>query len=158
MEYFNIEALFKMSKGIGRPIKMDIQAREVTRGRFAQVCIEMDIKNPLTPFIRINQHNQEVAYELNTCFCHKCGIIGHLPVQCINTSQNLGTSNSHAEDNKSKSGNGKSLKKKRSNLFRSKNQYDQMQGKVDGEKEKTSQRQHDKNSTKIPQRRQPQQQ
>lgn len=61
---------------------MDIQTSEITRGRFARVCIEVDIKKPLPPFIKINKFKQEIAYELNTCFCNKCGVIGHMPMQC----------------------------------------------------------------------------
>lgn len=118
MEYFNSNALFKMAKTIDRPIKMDIQTSEATRGRFARVCIEVDVKKPLPPFIKINQLKQEGAYEINTSFCNKCGIIGHLPVQCIAGPQNLEEPNIKERDSKGKEQDWKIIEKKRTIKYR----------------------------------------
>lgn len=81
VEYFNTDALFKLAKAIGRPVKMDIQTSKITRGRFARVRIEVDIKNPLPPFIMIINTNKRWGMNYVN-FCNKCGIIGHLPIQC----------------------------------------------------------------------------
>lgn len=81
VEYFNTDAFFKLAKAIGRPVKMDIQTSKITGGRFARVCIEIDIKNPLPPFIMIINTNRRCGMNYVN-FCNKCGIIGHLPIQC----------------------------------------------------------------------------
>lgn len=82
VEYFNEEALFRLATAIGRPIKMDINTSEITRGKFARVCIEVSTMKPLPPYVRINKFKQEIAYELNSGFCNGCGKIGHLFNQC----------------------------------------------------------------------------
>lgn len=82
IEYFNGDALFKLAQAIGRPIKMDYHTSEVTRGRYARVCIEVDTNIPLPPYVRINSIKQEIAYELNAVFCNKCGKIGHFSIKC----------------------------------------------------------------------------
>lgn len=91
IEYFHTDSLFKLSQAIGRPIKMDIHTSELTRGRYARVCIEVNTEKPLPPFICINGMKQEVAYELHTCFCNKCGIIGHFPANCTTNNQESAT-------------------------------------------------------------------
>lgn len=82
IEYFNGDALFKLAQAIGRPIKMDYHTSEVTRGRYARVCIEVDTNIPLPPYVRINSIKQEITYELNAVFCNKCGKIGHFSIKC----------------------------------------------------------------------------
>lgn len=58
VEYFNCDPLFKLAKAIGRPTKMDIQNSEITRGWFAPVCIEVDMKKPLSSFIKLININR----------------------------------------------------------------------------------------------------
>lgn len=82
VEYFHNDALFKLAQAIGRPIKMDFHTSELTRGRYARVCIEVDTSKRLPPYVRINSFKQEVAYELNAIFCNKCGKIGYFPTRC----------------------------------------------------------------------------
>ncbi|KAG8496977.1 hypothetical protein CXB51_008208 [Gossypium anomalum] len=52
LEYFN-EVLVKVGKLVGRPIKLDSNTTYTTRGKFARICIEIDLSKPLIPLIRI---------------------------------------------------------------------------------------------------------
>lgn len=61
---------------------MDFHTSKISCGRYARVCIEVDTSKPIPPYVRINNLKQEIAYELNTCFCIKCGRIGHFPPNC----------------------------------------------------------------------------
>lgn len=79
VEYFQYDALFKLAKLIGRPIKMDVHTSTVTRGRYARMCVEVDLHKQLPLFVYINNIKQDIAYELNQCFCRTCGKIGHFP-------------------------------------------------------------------------------
>lgn len=82
LEYFNIEALFRLAKVIGRLIKMDINISETTRSYYARVCIEIDTSQ--TFMLCINNLKQEIAYEINACLCNKCGKISNLPKPIVN--------------------------------------------------------------------------
>ncbi|MBA0699118.1 hypothetical protein Goari_000782 [Gossypium aridum] len=45
LEYFN-EVLIKVGKLVGRPIKLDSNTTYTTRGKFARICIEIDLSKP----------------------------------------------------------------------------------------------------------------
>lgn len=97
VEYFNNDALFKLAKLFGRPIKMDINTSEIMRGRYARVCIEIDINQALPQYIRINGFKQVVAYEINASFCHKCGRIGHFATKCSEKKSTEDSNNMHQQ-------------------------------------------------------------
>ncbi|XP_031091112.1 uncharacterized protein LOC115996110 [Ipomoea triloba] len=47
MEYYNFSFLNKVGKEIGKPIKIDESTGLVSRGKFARMCVEVDITKPL---------------------------------------------------------------------------------------------------------------
>ena len=47
VEYFDKSALFEIAKLVGTPIRMDYATDRLTRGRYARVCIEIDLNKPL---------------------------------------------------------------------------------------------------------------
>lgn len=47
IEYYNQGFLWKVGKKIGRPVRVDQATRKVTRGKFARLCVEVDITKPL---------------------------------------------------------------------------------------------------------------
>ncbi|KAI8026706.1 hypothetical protein LOK49_LG02G03142 [Camellia lanceoleosa] len=49
IEYFHEQVLYVIAKQIGKPLKIDLTTAIATRGRFARVCIEVDLHKPLCP-------------------------------------------------------------------------------------------------------------
>ncbi|CAL5414966.1 unnamed protein product [Camellia sinensis] len=49
IEYFQDKVLYTIAKQLGRPLKLDLTTAMATRGKFARVCIEMDLNKPLCP-------------------------------------------------------------------------------------------------------------
>lgn len=47
MEVWSEVILTKLLKQVGKVIKIDIDLEEVFKGRFARVCMEVDISKPL---------------------------------------------------------------------------------------------------------------
>lgn len=84
LELYDMRALAKIGKTLGRPMKVDIHTIEVSRGRYACMCVEMDTSQPLPPVIQVGSRLHPVTYELCVTFCHKCGLIGHLMLECPN--------------------------------------------------------------------------
>jgi hypothetical protein len=52
------------------------------RGRFARLCVQIDLDQPLTPKVRIGNIFQRVQYEGISAICFECECIGHKTSNC----------------------------------------------------------------------------
>ena len=77
MEYYDKEALFMIAAKVGRPIKVDYATDNAVRGRYARVCIEVDLAIPLITKVWVGKAWQAVEYENLSLVCFECGKIGH---------------------------------------------------------------------------------
>lgn len=82
LEYFDRDILFQIGNKIGQTIKVDLTTEQVARGRYAQICVEIDTSNALVPCIRIGGCLQKVEYEGLSQVCFKCGKITHKQASC----------------------------------------------------------------------------
>ncbi|PNY14400.1 hypothetical protein L195_g011081 [Trifolium pratense] len=80
--YYDESFLMAMASAIGRPIKVDINTLKVERGRFARVCVEVDLTVPVVGKIWVNGHWYKVQYEGLHLICTACGCYGHLGRNC----------------------------------------------------------------------------
>ncbi|WOL20094.1 hypothetical protein Cni_G28896 [Canna indica] len=71
---------------MGRPIKIDEYTKLGARGKFARICILLDIMKPLEQGIWIDSKDdnffQTVAYENIPNLCYVCGKVGHKENVC----------------------------------------------------------------------------
>lgn len=49
VRYYDDRVLLAMGTSLGRALKVDQNTRYASRGRFAQVCVEVDLNQPLVP-------------------------------------------------------------------------------------------------------------
>lgn len=80
VNFYHRAILLCIAKGLGRPVKVDMTMSNFERGRYARVCVEVNLRKPLKGTIQINGERYFVAYEGLTNICPLCGIFGH-PVQ-----------------------------------------------------------------------------
>ncbi|CAJ2677327.1 unnamed protein product [Trifolium pratense] len=80
--YYDESFLLAMASAIGRPIKVDKNTLNVERGRFARVCVEVDLTLPVVGKIWLNGHWYKVQYEGLHIICTSCGCYGHLSRNC----------------------------------------------------------------------------
>lgn len=66
--------LWKIASVIGNPIKIDIHTLQVARGRYASVCIAVDLSKPLRGVVYVNGARIQVEYEGLDQICHRCGM------------------------------------------------------------------------------------
>jgi hypothetical protein len=76
--YYDESFLMAMASAIGKPIKVDINTLKVERGRFARVCVEVDLTVSVVGKIWVNGHWYKVQYEGLHIICTNCGCYGHL--------------------------------------------------------------------------------
>ncbi|CAN0904681.1 hypothetical protein LINGRAHAP2_LOCUS23237 [Linum grandiflorum] len=82
LEFYKNEALFTMARTIGIPIRIDRQTVEAARGRFARVCVQVDLSRPLEPTVGWNGVWYNVEYEGIPHICVRCGYAGHRALEC----------------------------------------------------------------------------
>ncbi|KAG8373229.1 hypothetical protein BUALT_Bualt11G0002000 [Buddleja alternifolia] len=82
IEYYREEIIFCIAKGLGKPIKVDRNTFWASRGKYARICIEIDLSKPLRSAISVNGKLYPVVYENLPVICFECGRVGHRSSAC----------------------------------------------------------------------------
>ncbi|XP_028120276.1 uncharacterized protein LOC114317724 [Camellia sinensis] len=105
IEYYDEKVLYHISKALGKPLKIDINTAMAARGKYARVCIEIDLRKPLISHITIGRYHYIVEYEHLHLLCFSCGRVGHRKEKCFEfpmmqpgkTTQNVTVNPSNAD-------------------------------------------------------------
>lgn len=62
---------------------MDYATDTVVRGRYARVCIELELSKALVTRVWVAKAWQTMEYENLDLVCFTCGLIGHRKDQCL---------------------------------------------------------------------------
>ncbi|XP_030943405.1 uncharacterized protein LOC115968223 [Quercus lobata] len=84
-DYENVlrkEALQLIGKAIGNVLRIDTFTASETRGRFARLCVQVDVEKPLAIAIMIGKLEQQICYEGIQKMCFECGRLGHSKEHC----------------------------------------------------------------------------
>ncbi|XP_019158517.1 PREDICTED: uncharacterized protein LOC109155288 [Ipomoea nil] len=95
IEYFDDDFLKKIGDVIGKPLKIDVTSSTASKGKFARVCVELDITKPLLSRFVLNWTEWPIEYEGIHQICFKCGIYGHRMDMC--GKEKVGTSEDNAQ-------------------------------------------------------------
>ncbi|XP_031120941.1 uncharacterized protein LOC116024180 [Ipomoea triloba] len=82
VEYYNLLCLRKVGNKLGRTIRVDHTTSLVSKGKFARVCVEIDITKPLVSRFTLEDRVWHVAYEGIHLVCFSCGLYGHRQNSC----------------------------------------------------------------------------
>lgn len=82
VNFYHRAILMGIARGLGEPIKVDLTTLKFERGRFARVCVEVNLNKPLKGSVMINGERYFVAYEGIAAICSSCGMYGHLVHAC----------------------------------------------------------------------------
>lgn len=82
LEFFNEASLRRVGCTFGRVVKIDPTTVGKARGRFARLCVELDLTAPLVPTICIAGIPTAVEYEGLYQICFDCGQYGHTAEAC----------------------------------------------------------------------------
>lgn len=85
LEMFDDDSLFGIGKAVGNTIKVDSNTVDMVRGRYARVCVELNLNKPLMPTVVVWGKKYSVEYEGLQRFCFKCGCHGQKMEQCDST-------------------------------------------------------------------------
>ncbi|KAI9116643.1 hypothetical protein K1719_012301 [Acacia pycnantha] len=79
---FDKKFLLNLGNSIGKAIRLDVHTTQRKRGRFARMCVELDLNKPLVPDFNVEGQILSVVYESLGLLCNKCGRVWHLKDGC----------------------------------------------------------------------------
>ena len=82
MEFYEPNALKKIGRAIGPVLRINYHTANKERGRFARLCIQVNLDKPLVRKIYLGKIEQCVLYEGINALCFSCGRIGHKVEAC----------------------------------------------------------------------------
>ncbi|XP_031131731.1 uncharacterized protein LOC116033116 [Ipomoea triloba] len=82
VEYYNLLCLRKIGNKLQRTIRVDHTTSLVSKGKFARVCVEIDISKPLVSRFTLEDRVWHVAYEGMHLVCFSCGLYGYRQESC----------------------------------------------------------------------------
>ncbi|KAL5769783.1 hypothetical protein ACOSP7_013937 [Xanthoceras sorbifolium] len=74
MEFIDADLLWRSGGMSGNTLKVDPVTETQARGRFARLCVEIDISKPLLGSLFVNGRTIRVKYENMELICFNCGI------------------------------------------------------------------------------------
>ncbi|XP_057450418.1 uncharacterized protein LOC130742100 [Lotus japonicus] len=77
VELFNDTFLWRLGSILGTMLKIDSHTSIHTRGRFARICVELDLSQQLTPTFTAMGEEHRLEYEGLHFICFRCGRYGH---------------------------------------------------------------------------------
>lgn len=87
--YYDVSALRTLARCIGTPIKIDSNTALATLGKFAKVCMDIDLTKPLIGQFMLDGKWQKVKYKFLHVLCYHCGCYSHTSKSCAIKIQKL---------------------------------------------------------------------
>lgn len=82
IEYYENQTLKQIGSTIGTVLRIDTHTAVEARGRYARLCVQLDVNKPLITSIQIGDFKQSVSYEGLQRLCFSCGRLGHRKEAC----------------------------------------------------------------------------
>ncbi|PNY15775.1 hypothetical protein L195_g012478 [Trifolium pratense] len=101
IEYYDTKMLHFIGNRIGRTVKVDRTTQTQARGKYARLCVEVDLTKPLLAMFQIKDRCYKVEYEGLHMLCLVCGTFGHYKEGCVaKTNNNASNGEKAAETNR----------------------------------------------------------
>ncbi|KAL5753236.1 hypothetical protein ACOSQ2_023743 [Xanthoceras sorbifolium] len=82
LDWVEVNLLWKIGGLLGKTVKVDPISKAQTRGRYARICVEIDITKPLKSLLPVDDKLVDIEYENLSMICFKCGKVGHVQDNC----------------------------------------------------------------------------
>ncbi|CAN0926247.1 hypothetical protein LINGRAHAP2_LOCUS35235 [Linum grandiflorum] len=76
IEFYNPIAMMRITSRIGRPVRVDRATAEGARGKYARVCVEVNLTKPLLSKYKLERKPYLIVYEGLHNICTDCGMFG----------------------------------------------------------------------------------
>ncbi|XP_072066711.1 uncharacterized protein [Arachis hypogaea] len=86
------QAMMRIASAIGVPIKVDLATKLAERGRYARVCVQINLGLPVIKHIIVEGVTHVVEYKSLNLICNSCARYGHDMAQCLGRDSREGKS------------------------------------------------------------------
>ena len=80
--YYHLEFLKHVRHKLGKLLKVDAITSAAIRGRYARICVQLNMTNLLPKRVKIGTFWQDIVYENLPMMCYRCGRLGQREPQC----------------------------------------------------------------------------
>ncbi|XP_057452137.1 uncharacterized protein LOC130743944 [Lotus japonicus] len=84
-QFYDESILVTLASAVGTPIRVDMNTVDMQRGKYARVCVEIDLNKPVLGRVGLRGVWYNIEYEGLHLLCSNCGCYGHLARQCTGT-------------------------------------------------------------------------
>ncbi|KAF7823296.1 uncharacterized protein G2W53_021440 [Senna tora] len=77
IELYDDKFLFRLGHHIGKVIRIDVNTSLQSRGKYARMCVELDLSQPLLSQYCVHGVVRKIEYEGLHFICFECGTYGH---------------------------------------------------------------------------------
>lgn len=77
-EFYDRMILDRIGKKLGKLLKIDSCTSSTLRGRYARICIQVPLDQPVKNEVQFDNYTQKVIYEGEGNLCTCCGRLGHV--------------------------------------------------------------------------------
>lgn len=82
VEYYSVQWLHRVGNKIGRTLKVNVTVLSASRGEYARICVEIDLRKPLKVGYRLRDQRWKIQYEGLEVICFNCERYGHEESAC----------------------------------------------------------------------------
>ena len=82
IEYFDYQFLMKLASKVANLVKVDEAIKNISRGLFVRVCVELDLAKPLLSKFELRRRVRRIENEGIHLICFECGMYGHRRESC----------------------------------------------------------------------------
>lgn len=82
IECYDVTVLRQIGQALGTVLRVDMHTSMEARGKYARICIQVNMSKPLITTLQIGQHYQPLAYEGVNKLCFSCSYLGHRKEDC----------------------------------------------------------------------------
>ncbi|XP_057426143.1 uncharacterized protein LOC130719539 [Lotus japonicus] len=84
-QFYEESILVTLASAVGTPIRVDMNTADMQRGKYARVCVEIDLTKPVLGRVGLRGVWYNIEYKGLHLLCAKCGCYGHLSRKCTGT-------------------------------------------------------------------------
>ena len=77
IEYYEPLVIRDVGRAIGPVLRIEFNTATLVIGRYARICVQVDLNKPLIRTVLIGKLVQPVAYKSIGSLCFECGRLGH---------------------------------------------------------------------------------
>ncbi|XP_015931305.1 uncharacterized protein LOC107457649 [Arachis duranensis] len=88
INYYQEKVMKMIASAVRKPIRIDLATKSAERGKYARVCVQINLRLPVIKRIQVDGHMYDIEFEHLNLICEKCSYFGHVTRECAKENNN----------------------------------------------------------------------